>query len=176
VTEEEQRGREAEVLKARRESRERLGDRAYALNLERAIGSTTPTPSDEVRSRFGMLPADHVTEERVTVAGRVVLRRSFGKLVFLVLRDRAGDVQVVCDGRRLGEGAGIVEEIDLGDVVAASGPVGTTRKGELSIFAETVAMLSKALRPLPEKWHGLRICSSAFGTCTWRRTSTPGGS
>jgi lysyl-tRNA synthetase class 2 len=156
VTEEEQRGREAEVLKARRESRERLGDRAYALNLERAIGSTTPTPSDEVRSRFGMLPADHVTEERVTVAGRVVLRRSFGKLVFLVLRDRAGDVQVVCDGRRLGDGAGIVEEIDLGDVVAASGPVGTTRKGELSIFAETVAMLSKALRPLPEKWHGLR--------------------
>jgi lysyl-tRNA synthetase class 2 len=153
---EEARGREAEVLTARRESRERLGDRAYAINLERAIGSATPTPSDELRSRFAELPPDHVTDERATVAGRVVLRRSFGKLVFLVLRDRSGDVQVVCDGRRLGEGAWLVDEIDLGDVVAAAGQVGTTRTGELSIFAETVAMLSKALRPLPEKWHGLR--------------------
>jgi lysyl-tRNA synthetase class 2 len=86
----------------------------------------------------------------------VVLRRSFGRLVFLVLRDRAGDLQVVCDGGRLGDDAALVDEIDLGDVIAVSGPVGTTRKGELSVFAERIAMLSKALRPLPEKWHGLR--------------------
>jgi lysyl-tRNA synthetase, class II len=150
------RGREAEVLRARRESRERLGDRAFALNLREAIGAEEPATTADVRARHPDLPPDRLTEDRVTVAGRVVLRRSFGKLVFLVIRDRTGDLQVVCDRERLGERAGIVEEIDLGDIVAATGPVGTTRRGELSVFADDVGMLTKALRPLPEKWHGLR--------------------
>ncbi|MGZ4110533.1 MAG: amino acid--tRNA ligase-related protein, partial [Actinomycetota bacterium] len=150
------RGREAEILRARRESRERLGDAAYALTLERAIGAVEPTTSAEIRSAHPDLPPDVLTDDRRTVAGRVVLRRSFGKLVFLVLRDRDGDLQVVCDRERLGEDAALLEEVDLGDVIAATGPVGTTRRGELSIFAERLAMLSKALRPLPEKWHGLK--------------------
>ncbi|MGZ4147574.1 MAG: lysine--tRNA ligase [Actinomycetota bacterium] len=150
------RGREAEILRARRESRERLGDAAYALTLERAIGAVEPTTSAEIRSAHPDLPPDVRTDDRRTVAGRVVLRRSFGNLVFLVLRDRDGDLQVVCDRERLGEDAALLEEVDLGDVIAATGPVGTTRRGELSIFAERLAMLSKALRPLPEKWHGLK--------------------
>jgi lysyl-tRNA synthetase class 2 len=150
------RGREAEILRARRESRERLGDAAFALTLQRAIGADEPTSSDEIRSAHPDLPPDRLTDDRRTVAGRVVLRRSFGKLVFLVLRDRAGDLQVVCDGARLGDDAATLDEIDLGDAIAATGRVGTTRRGELSVFAERLAMLSKALRPLPEKWHGLR--------------------
>jgi lysyl-tRNA synthetase class 2 len=155
--EEEARGREAEVLRGRRESRDRLGDRAYAMNLELAIGAETPTPSDAIRERHGGLPPDTIDDVRYTVAGRVVLRRSFGKLVFLVLRDRAGDVQVVATGRDLRpEDVALLDEIDLGDIVAATGRVGTTRKGELSIFAGRLAMLTKALRPMPEKWHGLR--------------------
>jgi lysyl-tRNA synthetase class 2 len=156
VPDEEPRGREAEVLRARRDSRERLGDRAFALSLEQAIGAREPTTSAEIRVRYADLPPDEERDERFTVAGRVVLRRSFGKLVFLVLRDRTGDLQVVGDRGRLRDGASMLDEIDLGDIVAAAGPVGTTRKGELSIFAERIGMLSKALRPLPEKWHGLR--------------------
>jgi len=151
------RGREAEVVRARRESRDRLGADAYALTLERAIGAAEPTRSSEIRARHPNLATDRVEEERYTVAGRAVLRRSFGKLVFLVLRDRDGDIQVVCDEANLRErDFALLDEIDLGDIVAATGRVGTTRRGELSIFAERVAMLSKALRPLPEKWHGLR--------------------
>jgi lysyl-tRNA synthetase, class II len=150
------RGREDDILRARRASRDRLGDDAYALTLELAIGAADPSTSAEVRGAHPDLPPDRLTDDRRTVAGRVVLHRSFGKLVFLVLRDRDGDLQVVCDTERLGEQAALLEEIDLGDVVAATGPVGTTRRGELSVFAGRLAMLTKALRPLPEKWHGLK--------------------
>jgi lysyl-tRNA synthetase class 2 len=151
------RGREADVLRARRGSRDRLGERAYALNLERAIGAREPTPAAEIRQRHPDATPDRVQEARYTVAGRVVLRRSFGKLVFLVLRDGSGDIQVVGNDADLPQGdSALLQEVDLGDFVAASGPVGTTRRGELSVFAERLAMLTKALRPLPEKWHGLR--------------------
>ncbi len=155
-SDEEARGREAEVLRARRETRDRLGPAAFAPTLEEAIGVGEPTASTFIRDRHHHLAPDTITDDRETVAGRVVLRRSFGKLVFLVVRDRGGDLQVLCDAERLGDGATLVDDVDLGDIVAASGPVGTTRRGELSIFAERLAMLSKALRPLPEKWHGLK--------------------
>jgi lysyl-tRNA synthetase, class II len=153
----EERGREAEVLRARRASRERLGDAAFALTLERATGAGEATSSSAIRGAHPDLPPDRLEDARYTVAGRVVLRRSFGKLVFLVVRDRDGDIQVVCNESDLpGADFALLEEVDLGDVVAASGRVGTTRRGELSIFAEHLAILTKALRPLPEKWHGLR--------------------
>jgi lysyl-tRNA synthetase class 2 len=150
-------GREREVLRARRESRDRLGERAFALSLEQALGVAEPTSSSTVRERHGSLGPNQLEEVRYTVAGRVVLRRSFGKLTFLVLRDRDGDLQVVCNRLDLpSEDLALLDEVDLGDIVGATGRVGTTKKGELSIFAERLAMLSKALRPLPEKWHGLR--------------------
>ncbi len=93
----------------------------------------------------------------VQVAGRVVLARRFGKLVFFTLRDRSGDIQLFCSQQGLDpEGFALLEEVDLGDIVGARGAVMTTRKGELSIAVERLVMLSKSLRPLPEKWHGLR--------------------
>src|SRR5581483_7769809 len=146
----EQGSREQAVLRARRESLERLrarGIEPFAFNLELAIGVAEPTPSAVIRQRHGATPPARTEEARYGVAGRVLFRRSFGDLVFLVLRDREGDLQVVCDRAHLS---------DLGDLVGAYGRVGTTKRGELSIFAERLAMLSKALRPLPEKWHGLK--------------------
>ena len=80
-----------------------------------------------------------------------------GKLQFLTLRDGTGDIQLVCDRGELDDDAfALLDEVDLGDLIAASGRVGTTRRGELSVFAERWAMLTKSLRPLPEKWHGLK--------------------
>src|SRR5215204_3698410 len=79
-----------------------------------------------------------------------------GRLAFLVLRDRSADIQLVVNQETEPESRALVAEVDLGDIVGATGRVGTTRKGELSIFVERLAMLTKALRPLPEKWHGLR--------------------
>jgi lysyl-tRNA synthetase class 2 len=151
------RSREEEVLLARRESLERLGDRAFAISLREAIGVDEPTPSAALRERFGSLPPDRREGESVTVAGRVVLNRDMGKLKFLTLRDGSGDIQLVCNRAELDEESfALLDEVDLGDIIAATGQVGTTRRGELSIFVERWAMLTKSLRPLPEKWHGLK--------------------
>ena len=149
-------GREREVLKARRSSRERLGDRAFALNLQQALAVSEPDPASAIRNEFGTLGPDVMSDVRRTVAGRVVLKRDMGRLAFLVLRDRTGDLQVVVNQETEPESLELLGEVDLGDVIGASGSVGTTRKGELSVFAERLAMLTKALRPLPEKWHGLK--------------------
>jgi lysyl-tRNA synthetase class 2 len=149
-------GREREVLKARRESRERLGDRAFALNLREALGIGEPDAVATIRGTNGHLAADTTTDERRTVAGRIVLKRDMGRLAFLVLRDRTGDLQLVVNEQTDPESRGLLTDVDLGDIVGATGRVGTTRKGELSVFVDRLAMLTKALRPLPEKWHGLK--------------------
>ena len=149
-------GREAEVLKARRESRERLGDLAFALNLSQALGVDEPDAVATIRGTHGDLAADTTTDERRTVAGRIVLKRDMGKLAFLVLRDRTGDLQLVVNEQTDFESRGLLTDVDLGDIVGATGRVGTTRKGELSVFVDRLVMLTKALRPLPEKWHGLK--------------------
>jgi lysyl-tRNA synthetase class 2 len=151
------RSREDEVLRARRGSLERLGERAFAISLEEALGVGEPARAASLRERFGDLPPDRREDERVAVAGRVVLKRDMGKLQFLTIRDGTGDIQLVCDRGALDDAAfELLDEVDLGDLIAASGPVGTTRRGELSVFAERWAMLTKSLRPLPEKWHGLK--------------------
>jgi lysyl-tRNA synthetase class 2 len=149
-------GREREVLKARRSSRERLGERAFALNLEQTLGVTEPDPVSSIRDEFGTLGPDLVSGARRTVAGRVILKRDMGKLAFLVLRDRTGDLQLVVNQETEPESLEVLGEVDLGDVIGASGRVRTTRKGELSVFAQRLVMLTKALRPMPEKWHGLK--------------------
>jgi lysyl-tRNA synthetase class 2 len=151
------RSREEEVLRARRASLDRLGDRAFALTLHDALGVEEPVATATLRERYRDLPPDHREEELVTVAGRVVLKRDMGKLKFLTLRDASGDIQLVCNRTELDAGSfALLDEVDLGDIIATSGPVGTTRRGELSVFVTRWAMLTKSLRPLPEKWHGLR--------------------
>jgi lysyl-tRNA synthetase class 2 len=155
---EEPTGREAEVLAARRESLERLGnDRAFAMTLADVLGVDEPTRSREVRERYPDLAVDTQTDDIVTIAGRVVLKRDMGKLVFATLRDRDGDLQIVVNTANLAEDEfALFREVDLGDIIGATGGVGTTRKGELSVFVTRWAMLTKALRPLPEKWAGLQ--------------------
>jgi lysyl-tRNA synthetase class 2 len=159
-SEEERRSREAEVLAARRGSLERLeaaGVPPFALTLETALGVAEPTPVEQIRSAFGDLVPGEVGEDVRTVAGRVMQKRDMGRLKFLVLRDRTGDIQLFCSPKDLdGELFTLLDEVDLGDIIGATGVVGTTKKGELSVFVRRWAMLTKSLRPLPEKWHGLR--------------------
>jgi lysyl-tRNA synthetase class 2 len=152
--------REAEILAARRASMQRL-DAAdmppFALTLERALGIDEPTTAADVRRAHPHLEPDTVSDDVVAVAGRVVRKRDIGKLQFLVLRDRTGDLQVVASGADLpADLHALLGEVDLGDIIGVTGRVGTTRKGELSVFADRWAMLTKSLRPLPEKWHGLQ--------------------
>ncbi len=116
--------------------------------------STPPAPSPSPDSEGGMKPVDG---EVVRLAGRAVARRGFGKTVFLPIRDGSGDLQLFLnvdhlDPADFGE---VVPELDVGDQVAAEGAVFWTKRGELSLLCRRVWLLTKSLRPLPEKWHGL---------------------
>jgi lysyl-tRNA synthetase class 2 len=146
--------REAEVLRARRESLERLRDTGIEPF---AIGFDVNTHAADLLAEFeDRLENEEESDRRASVAGRVVLARRHGKLTFLVIRDRTGDLQLFCEEATLGAGYGLLEEIDLGDIVGATGHVVRTRRGELSLKVDSLTMLTKALRPLPEKHHGLQ--------------------
>jgi lysyl-tRNA synthetase class 2 len=81
--------------------------------------------------------------------------RGFGKASFLRVRDRQGEMQLFCKSDSLGEGLARLEEIEVADFVEAEGVPMVTQKGELSVEPTSIRLLTKALRPLPEKWHGL---------------------
>ena len=117
----------------------------------------------EVRTAWGDLEPGTETEAEVEVAGRVMLFRDTGKLVFATIRDRDGAVQLFLSKSVIGDEAfADVKQLDLGDWVGVHGVVMTTRTGELSIKADRVELLSKAVRPLPDKWHGLTDTDTRF--------------
>ena len=90
------------------------------------------------------------------VAGRILLLRRQGKLTFATMRDQSGSRAALRVERELGEEQhDAVRPLDLGDWVGVDGTVMTTRKGELSVKVDGFELLAKALRPLPDKWHGL---------------------
>jgi lysyl-tRNA synthetase class 2 len=92
----------------------------------------------------------------VAVGGRIVLKRDMGKLSFLTLRDESGDLQVGLDKKRLSERDWQIRDLlDLGDLIAVTGKLGQTNKGETTIWADSVSISAKALLPPPAKWEGL---------------------
>ena len=92
----------------------------------------------------------------VRIAGRLVAKRGHGKLIFAVLREGGHELQVMCALDSLGEeGMRLLEAVDLGDWLHAEGPVIRTKRGELSVRASRVTLIGKALRPMPDKWHGV---------------------
>jgi lysyl-tRNA synthetase, class II len=112
--------------------------------------------SAELGDAYAELPAGEDSGDVVSVAGRLVARRDQGKLAFLVIRDGSGDLQLFCRKDALGdEEFERVLALDIGDWIGASGTVMRTRRGELSVAPTAVLLLSKSLRPLPEKFHGL---------------------
>jgi lysyl-tRNA synthetase class 2 len=92
---------------------------------------------------------------RVHVAGRMMFKRLMGKASFAKLQDSSGQIQVYLQAAALGAAYEQFKGWDVGDIVAAQGVLMRTRAGELSVRAESVRLLVKALRPLPDKWHGL---------------------
>ncbi|MEX0750708.1 MAG: amino acid--tRNA ligase-related protein, partial [Dehalococcoidia bacterium] len=91
----------------------------------------------------------------VSVTGRVTARRDMGKAAFMDLRDGTGRIQAFFKRDVLGDAFEQLDDFDLGDFMAASGPLMRTRAGEVSVEVREFAMVSKALRPPPEKWHGI---------------------
>lgn len=93
----------------------------------------------------------------VRIAGRLMIRRGHGKASFAVLQDRTGTIQIYAKLDVLGEsGYETFELLDLGDFVGVEGTVFRTNRGEITVLAKQLTVLAKALRPLPEKWHGLK--------------------
>lgn len=92
----------------------------------------------------------------VCVAGRLLAKRVMGKLSFATLQDASGRIQLFMQRDLLGEDAyKSFKQLDIGDIVGVTGKLSRTNKGELSVRAEHYRLLTKSLRPLPEKWHGL---------------------
>jgi len=111
----------------------------------------------QIRDAHDGIAAGEGTGVRVAVAGRLMLRRTQGKLSFGVLQDASGEIQLFAQEAALGgEGYERFCDLDLGDWVGGAGEVVKTKRGELSIRVDEVTLLAKAIHPLPEKWHGLK--------------------
>ncbi|WP_394826457.1 lysine--tRNA ligase [Pendulispora albinea] len=106
--------------------------------------------------KYGEEAVKKLTEGRTFhVHGRIVAFRSAGGLSFLRLRDRTGEIQLLVSQAALGEAYGRLDDLDIGDILEAEGTLTASKRGELSIEPARIRLLTKALRPLPEKWHGL---------------------
>ena len=111
----------------------------------------------ELTERFSDLEPGTETGEQVTVAGRLMNTRGMGKLIFAVLSDVSGTLQLFVDEGTLGdERFEMFKDLDSGDWIGASGEVITTKRGELSVKVASFELLQKSLRPMPDKWHGLK--------------------
>ena len=92
-----------------------------------------------------------------TVAGRIIAIRSFGKSIFMHLLDSGEKLQVYIQQNQLDkESYRLAKKLDIGDIIRVQGPLFRTRTNELTLLAKEVVLLSKNLRPLPEKYHGLK--------------------
>jgi lysyl-tRNA synthetase class 2 len=121
----------------------------YRFDRDRTIG--------ELRDAYAHLGAGEETDDVVRVAGRLMLKREQGKLTFAQLRDRSGEVQLFVSAKVVApaDAFAAFNDLDRGDWVGVEGTVMVTRKGELSVKVTSFELLSKALRPLPDKWKGL---------------------
>ena len=110
----------------------------------------------DLAERYANLTEDDVDGEAHCIAGRIRAKRGQGKVAFLELQDATDRIQLFCRIDALGEeGMAAVRKCDLGDIIEATGPMMRTKRGALSLAPTSVKLLSKAVRPLPDKFHGL---------------------
>jgi lysyl-tRNA synthetase class 2 len=141
-----------------------IAERRRKLDSLRERGNAFPNDfrrnatADELQQTFEDHDNDTLQREniQVSVAGRMMAKRVMGKASFIKLQDRSGQIQVRLERDRLPEG--VYQDFkrwDVGDIVGARGPLFRTQTGELTVMADQVRLLTKSLRPLPEKFHGL---------------------
>ncbi len=112
-------------------------------------------PAESILARYEDPPEGQESTARARMAGRVVLLRDMGKMMFAHLRDSSGQIQIALRKDALGEQWALAKLLDLGDIVGVEGVVQRTRTGEITIWADELKMLCKSLLPMPEKFHGL---------------------
>ena len=128
-----------------------------AIRAARAEITVEPAAARRRRGRPRAGPPEPVQHgPRVRAAGRIVLERKKGKLIFIDIRDWTGQIQLLVGRNQVGEeNWALAECLDLGDLIGVDGELKRTRTGELTIFAEKLHFLTKTLDPPPEKHHGL---------------------
>lgn len=149
-------------------------DQALTLNDERATrlakraalfeAGQNPYPEHseledyvaDIETKYADLADGEDTEDVVKIAGRVVAKRGQGKIMFIVVRDATAEIQLFCRINDMDEAAwNTLKALDLGDILGVTGVVVRTQRGQLSVAPKSATLLSKAVRPLPEKFHGL---------------------
>lgn len=110
----------------------------------------------DIEAKYADLADGEDTEDVVKIAGRVVAKRGQGKIMFIVVRDATAEIQLFCRINDMDEAAwSTLKALDLGDILGVTGVVVRTQRGQLSVAPKSATLLAKAVRPLPEKFHGL---------------------
>ncbi len=116
----------------------------------------TLTPAQTVVEAFELPEGQELTETVYSLAGRITAKRTMGKSAFADIRDESGRIQVYAKRDVLGqENFDFFKSLDIGDIIVVTGPSFRTRAGEITVRIQQCRLLTKSLRPLPEKWHGL---------------------
>jgi len=148
-------GREEEIVKARLDKIKAMkseGIEPYPYNFEKKENA------DELQEKYKKLKNDSKSKDKARIAGRIMMIRNLGKLAFLTVQDGSGKIQVQIQEGETGEKERefFKKFIDSGDFIGVDGTILRTKRGELTVLAKKIELLSKAIKPLPEKWHGLQ--------------------
>jgi len=141
------------LVAERRAKLDRLRERGNAFPNDFQRNAT----AEELHLGYGERTAEWLDAHptRVSVAGRMMFKRVMGKASFAKIQDRSGLIQLFLQGEALGAAYDEFKGWDVGDILGAAGTLFKTRTGELSVKVDTLRLLVKSLRPLPDKWHGL---------------------
>lgn len=141
-------------------------ERAHRLSKRAAImeagGNPYPEHSEvtahvvDIEAKYADLEAGEDTDDVVSIGGRIMAKRGQGKIAFVVVRDTTAEIQLFCRINEMREEDWtLLQDLDLGDIINVTGVIVRTKRGQLSIAPKRLMLLSKAVRPLPEKFHGL---------------------
>ena len=153
---------ENELFRVRLEKLERIRERGiepYPHNYER---THTSAQAEELFAQAEAEPPDDARTDPVSVAGRIVAFRGMGRASFADLLDGDGRIQVMFRRNQLPDTYETLGDLDIGDWLGVRGPVFRTRTGQITVEAQEFTLICKALRPLPEKWHGLQDVEIRF--------------
>jgi len=118
----------------------------------------------DLAGRYGNAPKEQLEAERIRccLAGRIVAFRDFGKASFAHIQDSTGRIQIYLKKDVLGDRYRLVKKLDIGDIIGLAGVLFRTKTDELTVEVESLELLTKSVRPLPEKWHGLKDVETRY--------------
>ncbi len=152
--------REAQILQTAKEEIKKLREEgiepyAYKYDRDRYIS--------EIHEKYKDIGIDELIEDKVSIAGRLMAIRRHGKASFAHISDISGQIQLYIKKNEIGEFSyNLFKKLNVGDIIGVKGFIFKTRTGELTVLVKELVLLAKSVRPLPEKWHGLRDVETRY--------------